>query len=66
VNFLAPRDVVRRTRELSTYTVTIYMAERLAKYQRLDGGVVCVDVVSRNPSGKIVKQVLRDRSLKEL
>lgn len=58
--------VVRRTEELSAEAVKTYMAERLARYKRLDGGVVFVEVVPRNPSGKILKKVLRDRSLQEL
>lgn len=58
--------VVSRTKELSPEAVKAYMAERLAKYKRLDGGVVFLDVIPRNPSGKILKNVLREQSIKEL
>ncbi|KAK7701445.1 hypothetical protein SLS57_011730 [Botryosphaeria dothidea] len=43
-----------------------HVAERLSSYKRLEGGVVFVDELPRNPAGKILKQPLRDRAAKEL
>lgn len=43
-----------------------YVGERLAKYKRLDGGVIFLDAIPKNPSGKILKRVLREMAKKEL
>nr|POE59303.1 acyl-coa ligase azaf [Quercus suber] len=43
-----------------------YMRERLASYKMLAGGVVFVDEIPKNASGKILKRVLRDRAAKEM
>lgn len=78
--------VVRRDSQegkaLNADDVKKFMAERLARYKRLDGGVVFVDeIVSvpaisdelsltvwqpKNPSGKILKRTLRDWAEEEL
>lgn len=42
-----------------------YVAERLAKYKRLEGGVVFLDAIPKNPSGKILKRVLREMVKRE-
>lgn len=38
---------------------------RLAKYKALTGGVVFMDMIPKNPSGKILKRVLREMVVKE-
>lgn len=43
-----------------------FVAERLAPYKRLTGGVVLVDTIPKNPSGKILRRVLRDWAKGEL
>ena len=43
-----------------------YLAAKLARYKRLDGGVQFLDAVPRNPSGKILKRLLREMAKKEL
>lgn len=50
---------------LSEGDVKSYIAQRLAKYKRLDGGVKFVDVIPRAPSGKILKRVLREQAKRE-
>lgn len=42
------------------------MRERLASYKQLAGGVVFVDVIPKNASGKILKRILRERAQKEM
>lgn len=37
-----------------------YVAERLSKYKRLEGGVVFLDALPRNANGKLLKRILRD------
>ena len=39
---------------------------RLAKFKRLDGGVVFIDAVPKVPSGKILKRLLRERAAIEM
>ncbi|KAJ5207504.1 AMP-dependent synthetase/ligase [Penicillium cf. griseofulvum] len=43
-----------------------YVLSRLAKYKALTGGVKFVGAISRNPSGKILKRVLREDAKKEI
>ena len=43
-----------------------HVADRLIYYKRLDGGVVFVDAIPRNPSGKILKRVLREQAAREM
>jgi acyl-CoA synthetase (AMP-forming)/AMP-acid ligase II len=51
---------------LDKKAVKDYMGERLAKYKRLDGGVVFTDAIPRNASGKILKRILREQAKKEM
>ncbi|KAF2763696.1 acetyl-CoA synthetase-like protein [Teratosphaeria nubilosa] len=43
-----------------------FMKERLASYKRLEGGVVFVDAIPKNASGKILKRMLREQAKKEM
>ncbi|KAF2404608.1 4-coumarate-CoA ligase-like protein, partial [Trichodelitschia bisporula] len=43
-----------------------FSQERLARYKNLDGGVVFVQEIPKNASGKILKNLLRDRAKREL
>ncbi|EXJ73638.1 uncharacterized protein A1O5_03400 [Cladophialophora psammophila CBS 110553] len=66
----APRAyVVRRPgtapQDLTEKHVYDWVAQRLAKYKRLEGGVRFRDVIPKNASGKILKRILRDEVKKE-
>ncbi len=50
---------------LTASQIQQFLAARLASYKRLDGGVVFVDVIPKNASGKILKRVLRDHSRRD-
>ncbi|KIM78766.1 hypothetical protein PILCRDRAFT_824179 [Piloderma croceum F 1598] len=39
-----------------------WVAERVANYKRLRGGIQVLDGIPKNPSGKILRRLLRDRS----
>ncbi|KAB5572663.1 hypothetical protein GE09DRAFT_993308 [Coniochaeta sp. 2T2.1] len=46
--------------------IASWMAGRVARHKQLKGGVVFVDEVPKNPSGKILRKILRDRAAKEV
>lgn len=43
-----------------------WLSKRVSRTKRLDGGVVFVDAVPKNPSGKILRKVLRERAKEEV
>lgn len=43
-----------------------FVASKLASYKRLTGGVIFVDTIPKNPSGKILKKILRDQAKMEI
>lgn len=51
---------------LTTAELHKYMRERLASYKMLEGGVVYVDAIPKNASGKILKRLLREQAKQEM
>ncbi|KAI9735365.1 MAG: hypothetical protein M1818_006560 [Claussenomyces sp. TS43310] len=51
---------------LTPSSVKEFCSGKLAKYKELTGGVVFVDAIPKNASGKILKRVLRDQAKIEL
>ena len=51
---------------VSDEQILTFMGRRLAKYKALAGGIVRIRAIPRNPSGKILKRLLRERAAKEL
>lgn len=47
-------------------TLRSYCGSRLAKFKDLTGGICFIDVMPRNPTGKILKRILRDMAKAEL
>ncbi|KAM3416146.1 hypothetical protein BST61_g7754 [Cercospora zeina] len=45
--------------------VKAYVKERLTYYKQLEGGVVFVDAIPKNASGKILKRLLREQAKEE-
>ncbi|GAB7365617.1 hypothetical protein MBLNU230_g6686t1 [Neophaeotheca triangularis] len=43
-----------------------WLAERVARHKRLQGGVAFVDEIPKNPSGKILRKILRERAKGEV
>ncbi|KAL2065886.1 hypothetical protein VTL71DRAFT_3556 [Oculimacula yallundae] len=43
-----------------------WLGKRVSRTKRLTGGVVLVDAVPKNPSGKILRKVLRERAQEEV
>ncbi|PHH93259.1 hypothetical protein CDD83_9529 [Cordyceps sp. RAO-2017] len=46
-------------------SIQAWTASRVAKYKRLEGGVVFVDEIPKLPSGKIKRKMMRDRAEKD-
>jgi len=42
--------------------IAAWVAERVANYKRLRGGVCVIDVIPKNPSGKILRRLLRNQA----
>ena len=42
-----------------------FVKDKVAKHKRITGGVVFIDVVPKNPSGKILRRYLRDKAKEE-
>ena len=51
---------------LTEAEVQQYVLGRLSKFKALSGGVKFVDTIARNPSGKILKRVLREHAISEM
>ncbi|KAF2013565.1 4-coumarate-CoA ligase-like protein [Aaosphaeria arxii CBS 175.79] len=58
--------VKREGAEVDEGTVRRWMKERLAGYKQLDGGIVFVDAIPKNASGKILKKELREIAKREM
>ncbi|KAK4104110.1 acetyl-CoA synthetase-like protein [Parathielavia hyrcaniae] len=46
--------------------VARWMEGKVSRYKRLKGGVVFMDAIPKNPSGKILRKLLRERAQKEV
>lgn len=52
--------VVRNSPNLTEQDVVLFVRERASPAKRLHGGVVFVDEIPKNPSGKILRRKLRE------
>ena len=64
----APRAYVVRKpgTEVDLADIKNHMSIYLARYKSLDGGIVFVDSIPKNPAGKILRKVLKERAKAEL
>lgn len=46
--------------------IATWLAQRVARHKRLAGGVMITDNIPKNPSGKILRKLLRDKAKKEI
>ncbi|QIW96301.1 hypothetical protein AMS68_001819 [Peltaster fructicola] len=46
--------------------IASWLGEKVAKHKRLAGGVKFVDLIPKNPSGKILRKILREQAAKEV
>ena len=52
--------------KLTAAEVKSYVGSRLAKYKSLDGGIVFLNAIPKNTTGKVVKKLLREQAEKEM
>jgi acyl-CoA synthetase (AMP-forming)/AMP-acid ligase II len=60
------RQPVPESKSLTEEGVQQFAAKPLAKYKFLTGGVKFVDSIPKNPSGKILKRMLREDAKKDI
>lgn len=60
------RQPVPESKNLTEKGVQEFAGGKLAKYKYLSGGVVFVDSIPKNASGKILKRLLREQAKKEI
>lgn len=60
--------VIQQTapRTLTETHIVEYLGDRLAKYKALAGGCKIVDSIPKNPTGKILRRVLKERAMHEI
>jgi acyl-CoA synthetase (AMP-forming)/AMP-acid ligase II len=58
--------VKKKGRKIEERHIHDWMRERLAKYKMLDGGIVWVEAVPKNASGKILKREVREMAKREM
>lgn len=62
-----PRAYLVRTAgsKVSEKQIHQFMSKKVARHKQLTGGIVFVEDIPKNPSGKILRKVLRDQAAKE-
>lgn len=58
--------VLQQDQSTSPKDIASWLAERVSRHKRVTGGVVIVKDVPKNPSGKILRKILRDRAKEEV
>ena len=63
----APRAyvVLGPGKQASAQEIISFVEQRVSKTKRITGGVHYIDAIPKNPSGKILRKVLRERAQKE-
>lgn len=60
--FVSLKDVIKsEQRAWVSNSTDKFLAERIFNYKRLRGGVFIVDELPRNPTGKVLKKVLKEK-----
>lgn len=64
----APRAyiVLNQEQKATAEDINAFMATRISKSKRLTGGVCFTDAIPKNPSGKILRKILRDKAKAEV
>ncbi|KAF1835166.1 4-coumarate-CoA ligase-like protein [Decorospora gaudefroyi] len=62
--YIMPQSMDKATPETAG-NIKAWLAERVSRHKRLDGGVYFIDAVPKNPSGKILRKQLREKAALE-
>lgn len=64
----APRAyvVAKPNKQVSSDTIENYVAEKVAVYKKLNGGIAFVDAIPKNASGKIMRKQLKEEYQKSI
>ncbi|KAJ4376130.1 hypothetical protein N0V83_001411 [Neocucurbitaria cava] len=62
--YIVPQSSAKATPETAEQ-IKKWLAERVSRHKRLEGGVHFIDAVPKNPSGKILRKQLRDQAALE-
>ncbi|KAL5339908.1 hypothetical protein BJX70DRAFT_142755 [Aspergillus crustosus] len=64
----APRAyiVLKQGKSSSAESITNFMDGKVSRIKRITGGVVFVDSIPKNPSGKILRKLLREQAKQEM
>ena len=57
--------VLAQDKQATETEIQDWLAKQVAKHKRLVGGVKFVDAIPKNPSGKILRKILRDQAKAE-
>ncbi|KAI0108475.1 acetyl-CoA synthetase-like protein, partial [Daldinia grandis] len=60
--YIVPDPEVKQTEQ----EIAKWMESKVVNYKRLRGGVKFVEVIPKNPSGKILRKILRDQAAEEV
>lgn len=58
--------VLQEGQKASDKDIADWVAGRVSRHKRLQGGVAFVTEIPKNPSGKILRKILRDRAKGEV
>ena len=59
--YIVPQTPEKATPEVAE-KIQSWLAERVSRHKRLEGGVHFIDAVPKNPSGKILRKQLREKA----
>jgi acyl-coenzyme A synthetase/AMP-(fatty) acid ligase len=62
--YIMPQSKDKATPETAEH-IKNWLAERVSRHKRLEGGVHFIDAVPKNPSGKILRKQLREKAALE-
>ncbi|KAH7132286.1 4-coumarate-CoA ligase-like protein [Dendryphion nanum] len=62
--YIVPQSQEKATPEVAQ-KIRSWLAERVSKAKRLEGGVIFLDAIPKNPSGKILRKELRELAARE-
>jgi 4-coumarate--CoA ligase len=59
--YIMPQSQDKATPETAE-NIKKWLAERVSRHKRLEGGVHFIDAIPKNPSGKILRKELREKA----